>query len=395
LQYQLIQQGDDNGNGMIVKFRLPSGLEIFSLPTKNHYGGHWDLGPTWNYAVMADEPFLVDAGRYGQGGHLLKMIEAAGLRAADLAFVLISHGHEDHDGGLAELVGHTHLKVKAHAVYDLLIRQYPSFAPRGNKQHFPAKCWHCFMPETFYTQNCLPYHGVLQSLKVETVGDGGNPLGTDMETWHLPGHAPDSLVVALGDEGLIVGDVLLPDITPWPTCVALYQDVSEILAPTYPDAKKIYGLLRYIRSLGQLKRISQRQSAGMVFPAHRLFYQGEWRTIDIACRIEALLEHHVQRCAAILDILRSGPKTAEQIAREHFEASLLEGFGHLMAANEINSHCELMLEAGDLLATEDGRYMATGASGFEALIHSAATPSATRFNSSSPSGATNQEAPYE
>ena len=54
--------------------------------------------------VMAERPFLVDTGRFGQGGKLLGMIEAAGLSAEDFEFVLISHGHEDHDGGLAELV---------------------------------------------------------------------------------------------------------------------------------------------------------------------------------------------------------------------------------------------------------------------------------------------------
>ena len=52
---------------MVIRFRMPSGLEILGLPTKNSYGGHWDLGPTWNYAVMSDRPFLVDAGRFGQG----------------------------------------------------------------------------------------------------------------------------------------------------------------------------------------------------------------------------------------------------------------------------------------------------------------------------------------
>ena len=95
---KIIHHGDENGNGMVVKFQLPSGLEIFSLPTKNYYGGHWDLGPTWNYAVMAVQPFLVDAGRFGQGENLIGMLEAAGIKSEDLGFVLISHGHEDHDG---------------------------------------------------------------------------------------------------------------------------------------------------------------------------------------------------------------------------------------------------------------------------------------------------------
>ncbi len=47
----IINKGDDCGNEMVVKFQLPSGLEIYGLPTRNFYGGHWDLGPTWNYAV--------------------------------------------------------------------------------------------------------------------------------------------------------------------------------------------------------------------------------------------------------------------------------------------------------------------------------------------------------
>lgn len=98
---KIITEGDESGNEMVVKFELPSGLEIFGLPTKNFYGGHWDLGPTWNYAVMADKPFLVDAGRFGQGQNLIGMMKTAGINSKDLEFVLISHSHEDHDGGLA------------------------------------------------------------------------------------------------------------------------------------------------------------------------------------------------------------------------------------------------------------------------------------------------------
>ena len=154
---------------MVVKFQLQSGLEIVGLPTKNFYGGYWDLGPTWNYAVMADKPFLVDSGRFGQGPNLVGMLESAGIRAKDLEFVLISHSHEDHDGGLAELIESTHLKVKAHAIYDLLIRQYPEDAPAGYRENFPAKCWHCPMPESFWSKNCLDYHRVLKYLKVETI----------------------------------------------------------------------------------------------------------------------------------------------------------------------------------------------------------------------------------
>jgi metal-dependent hydrolase (beta-lactamase superfamily II) len=61
-------------------------------------------------------------------------MDAAGISSKDLEFVLINHGHEDHDGGLA---------------------------------------------------------------------------------------------VLLGDEAIVVGDVVLPDISPWPTRQALFAEVAE------------------------------------------------------------------------------------------------------------------------------------------------------------------------
>jgi len=231
LRYQnIIEHGDKSGNGMAVRFRLPSGLDIFGLPTENFYSGEWDLGPTWNYAVMADTPFLVDAGRYGQGKQLLKLMDTAGIDPSDLEFVLISHGHEDHDGGLAELVAMTSLNVRAHAIYDLLIRQYPDMAPAEYKRHFPAKCWHCFMPESFYTAHCLGYHRMLKHLDVEPVDSGVTSLCTDIVTSHLPGHSPDCLAVVLGEEAVIVGDILLPQITPWPTRLKMYGQGPSLLS---------------------------------------------------------------------------------------------------------------------------------------------------------------------
>ena len=365
---KIIHHGDENGNGMVVKFQLPSGLEIFSLPTKNYYGGHWDLGPTWNYAVMADQPFLVDAGRFGQGENLIGMLEAAGIKSEDLGFVLISHGHEDHDGGLAQLVESTQLKVKAHAIYDLLIRQYPDYALPGYKVNFPAKCWHCPMPEAFWSKNCLGYHQVLKDLKVDTIGDGENSLAHDICCYHLAGHSPDSLAVLLGDEAIIVGDIVLPDISPWPTRETMFDEVAEIVAPWYSQAESIFGLQRYLKSLKKLEQISRQYPDLLVLPAHRLFYSGRWNGLQLADRVGQLIQHHIDRCAAILEILSSGSKTAEEIAAEHFDEKLMEGFGSLMAANEIDSHCELLIKSGDVIADQKSRYSVTGSTNFERYI---------------------------
>jgi len=364
----IIEHGDSNGNGMVVRFHLPSGVDIFGLPTQNFYSGNWDLGPTWNYAVMADLPFLVDAGRYGQGQQLLKMMDTAGVQPSDLRFVLISHGHEDHDGGLAELVDMTSLKVRAHAIYDLLIRQYPDMAPADYKRDFPAKCWHCFMPESFYTVNCLGYHRLLQHLHVEAIGNGTNPLGTDIVACHLPGHSPDCLAVILGEEAVIVGDILLPQITPWPTRLEMYGEIAGVVESTFPEPAAILGLQRYLESLKQLRRMGTAHPDMQVFPAHRLYYNAQWNAVDLTHRIDELIEHHIQRCDAIVDIVSKSDGTVEEIVQRHFEPSLLEGPGKYMAINEILSHCELLVDQGDLVEIGHRRYEAPGTRRFETLI---------------------------
>jgi len=366
---QIIRSGDSSGNGKVMKFRMSSGLEIVSFPTENPYGGQWDLGPTWNYAIMSDNAFLVDTGRWGQGRNLISMMKEAGLDAEDLKFVLITHSHEDHDGGLQDVVSMTGLKVRAHVTYDLLRRPYPDFSPEGNKKNFPAKCWHCFMPASFYTKNCLGYHDFLRSLEVETIGDDGAMLDTNIRAIHLPGHSPDCLAVLISEEAVIVGDIILPDITPWPTSLEMYDRVAPVLRPSYGEGGRLFGLERYISSLKELLSIAEKNPEIAVFPAHRLYYDDKWNCINLGDRIRELLEHHVQRCTAILEIVSSGPRTVDEIVVRHFEGSKLKGAGIHLARNEIISHCELMIKSGDLVETGQKTYMGTGSQNFVERIY--------------------------
>ena len=367
---KVIQKGDEQGNNMPIQIKLPSGLEIIGLPTKNAYGGEWDLGPTWNYVVLADKPFLVDTGRFGMGRELMDMMESVGISVSDLEFVILSHGHEDHDGGLPEIVRSTGVEVKGHCIYNRLIRVYPTKAPTDARKNFPASCWHCLMPDSFSTQHCISYHQERSKLDVQEIGDGHCKIGEDIFTYHIPGHSPDSLAILLGQDAVIVGDTILPDITPHPTTERLFNLVDGILGPQYKTPESIFGLRAYIKSLKILKGMGKSSPGLLVLPAHRLFYHNHWNEMDLQARIDELIEHHIERCSDILKILKQGPKTAREIAIEHFEEPLLRGSGILMAENEIISHCELLSASKDVIEEKDMRFIASGSINFMSTIQS-------------------------
>ena len=365
---KVVQKGDASGNHMIIRLELPSGLEIAGLATQNSYGGDWDFGPSWNYVVLADKAFLVDAGRLGMGPKLLEMMECAGVSKEDLDFILISHGHEDHDGGLCDVAASTGTTVKAHRIYERLIRFYPDRAPAHVRKDFPASCWHCFMPASFSDKQCLAYHRGRNRLEVEPIGDGKATVSKTVWAYHVPGHSPDALAVLVGEEAILVGDTVLPGITPFPTREAFFSQVREILQPHYTTPDSVFGLRAYIRSLKRLDRIAEQFPNALVLPAHRLFYDDQWHELDLRTRIGEIIDHHIARCADILRILKEGPKTAQEIAVEHFPSSSLEGFGVLMAENEVYSHCELLRAAGDVRLADDERFILTGREDFVSVI---------------------------
>jgi glyoxylase-like metal-dependent hydrolase (beta-lactamase superfamily II) len=367
---KVIRQGDANGNGMLIRIKLPSGHEILGCPTENAYEGEWALGPTWNYVVMSDKPFLVDTGKFGMGGKLLEMMSSGGVSGKDLDFVIVSHGHEDHDGSLAEIVDYTKVRVKAHDIYDRLIRYYPERAPSNVRKNFPASCWRCFMPESFSEEHCIEYQRSRSSLKIDTIKDRCHKLDGNALAYHVPGHSPDSLAIVIGGEALLVGDTVLPDITPWPSQEKIFDNVRDILQPRYPYAHSVYGLRAYISSLKKMKAIAKELTEPVVLPAHRLFYNGQWNNINLITRADELITHHTQRCGDILKILEQGPKTAREIAVAHFDENLLMGFGILMAENEVISHCELLCSCNDTVLEKDEKFAATGSTNFESAVRS-------------------------
>ncbi|MBI5248570.1 MAG: MBL fold metallo-hydrolase [Desulfomonile tiedjei] len=364
----VMQRGDSSGNNMIVRIRLSSGRQIYGFATENLYGGDWDIGPTWNYLVTGKNPFLVDSGRRGKGLQLGKMIEFAGFNGQDIAAVIVSHGHEDHDGGLFELTNLINTPVVAHEVYSHLVRPNAKSAPSKERADFPASCWCCPMPETFYKKNCLEYHIERQELNIVAIGDFREELGAGIEVTHAPGHCPDSVVIVVDGEAILVGDTILPEITPHPTLEGSFTVMKPALPEKFDEAQQLFGLRAYIRSLKKLSAMTESTDRLLVLPSHRLYYQDTWNQLDLHGRIDELVQHHVDRCHEILRILNSGPKTPKEIARDYFDPDLLKGYGINLAINEIKSHCELMEISQDVVVLEGDKMLSTGGENFRSLI---------------------------
>ncbi|MBI4774622.1 MAG: MBL fold metallo-hydrolase [Deltaproteobacteria bacterium] len=296
---EVIQKGDDRGNNMAFRVDLPSGVKIFALGTENDYGGDWDLGPTWNYIVLADTPFMVDTGNKGMGAKLLGLMDRLGLAVKDLECILLSHGHEDHDGGLAEIARVAPVNIRAHENYDRLIRFYPTKTPPRAARGFPASCWHCPMPKAFSDTHCVQYHKTRSSLRIQTIPGADSTLDGATHVYYVPGHSPDSLAVRIGEEAILVGDTVLPDITPHPTREEFHNLTKGILPPGYEQGDRIYGLRAYIRSLKKLGRIAQAHPGMIVLPAHRLYYKSVWNWMSLDERVDELIGHHIQRCGEL------------------------------------------------------------------------------------------------
>jgi glyoxylase-like metal-dependent hydrolase (beta-lactamase superfamily II) len=338
------------------------------LATENVYGGDWDLGPTWNYVVQAENPFLVDTGRYGMGGRLLEMLAQTSFSPRDLKGVLLSHGHEDHDGGLMEVTTKIGVPAWVHPVYRHLSRSYPELAPEASKETFSASCWHCPMPESFTRHHCVDYHRGRMKLRCNRLEGPFLPFDPLVRVHHLPGHCPDATAFQIGCEALLVGDNLLPEITPHPTQEAFFRRTRGILPEEYDRPEQLYGLRAYLRSLKKLQALGREFPGMIVLPAHRLYYADRWHRMDLEKRSAEIIEHHVQRCASILSLLREGPRAVQEIALSHFEPGLLKGFGILLAEGEIRSHLELLEHCGDVQWDRDDKVKSTGTSRFERTI---------------------------
>ena len=135
----VIREGDASGNRMVIKVKPTGAIHPRGLRPRVNFSY---TGPTWAWLFENEGLTLIDAGEFGSFQELDEGLHCAGFRAKDIQRVIITHGHEDHDGSVAELVDATGAQVWAHDIYSHLQgydpREITRRRPRQSRKSLPG-----------------------------------------------------------------------------------------------------------------------------------------------------------------------------------------------------------------------------------------------------------------
>jgi glyoxylase-like metal-dependent hydrolase (beta-lactamase superfamily II) len=253
-------------------------------------------------------------------------LRQVGIGWTDLNVLIGTHHHVDHFGSSATIKERSQARTMLHELEVERIERMLTFGPPSSRpdaiEFFRT---HGFPIDRHPPEGMRPmwfgtnmYNPVPQP--DEFINDGDIiPVGDRrFEIIWTPGHAPGHCLVYLRKEKvLIVGDHLLPKITPH---VGLY--------PSAPTGNPLGDFIDSQRKV-------QRFDVELVLPAHGAVFH------DHRHRANQLIEHHRYREAEMLDLVRRKPKCAFEIAERIF-GDEDRPIMHVMAATfETLAHLEL------------------------------------------------------
>ena len=350
----VLRKGDAKGNRMVLRLTTHGGTDIHVVGVPQDWPS--STGPTWTYLFENEGLTLVDAGAVGSFSALTEGISQAGFEVRDIERVIITHGHSDHDGAVAQLADEGGAEVWAHELYAHLLEYDPWEIDRPSSA---VQAWLDTVVESDtesrrsadHRRRHESYLRIREGLEVTHAIRADERFG-DLTFIYAPGHSPDEICVTL-DGVVFTGDHVLPEITPHPTTkVRLPLEVKRKLPLEYDDEDRYYGLATYLRTL---KVIVDLGPGVTVLPAHRLFNKDRFN-IQSVRRAREIIQHHALRLQRILHRVGPQPTDLEAVTRGIFEHRKLVGNNLYAALLEVVAHVELLQDTGDLEFT-DGRVL--------------------------------------
>ncbi|MBN1657311.1 MAG: MBL fold metallo-hydrolase [Anaerolineae bacterium] len=166
--------------------------------------GRIQTGPTNCYLLRGQSGVVVvDPGPPGGGKHVIAGIEAAGIPAADVTLILVTHGHLDHYGAALDLHAWCGAPLAAHPNAAAFSRDRRNAIPPAGTLRGSVVRWAYLLLAPFV---------YFQPLHADVLLDGDtdlSPHGIDASTILLPGHSPEHLGVLTGERDLLAGDLFV------------------------------------------------------------------------------------------------------------------------------------------------------------------------------------------
>ena len=153
------------------------------------------------FLIMDEQITIVDAGWRGCGGTVLRAVKALGRHPEEVRYIISTHYHPDHVGGMASLKKRSGGQVAAHETEAAALGGSTPY-PRRSPVRPLALRWLLAPVFAALQPPAFPVDVPLGSGQVLDVLGG-------MEVVHTPGHTPGSISLLFPRQGLLLaGDAL-------------------------------------------------------------------------------------------------------------------------------------------------------------------------------------------
>ncbi|MCP4141484.1 MAG: MBL fold metallo-hydrolase [Chloroflexi bacterium] len=309
-----------------AEFTTQKAARIYRIPMLA-FPNFW----VYAYLVFVDEMIvLIDTGSgFGdctacleEGFERIRSIEGLASVMDNLDYILITHGHIDHFGGLPYLAEKTDAKV---GVHELDLRNLTNYEERilvseRRLREFLLEAGVESEKLEEIIRVYLVNKMLSKSVPVDFTYNAINMQLGRFEFLHVPGHSAGHVVIRL-DDYLFCGDHVLNGISPhqWPERLTLNM-----------------GLGHYLSSLDKLERWADDDIA-LTFSGHNEVIE------NLSSRITQIKGIHAKRLERTLDIL-SEPGTVAEVSSQLFGE--VGGYDVLLSIEETGAHVEYLYQRG-------------------------------------------------
>lgn len=241
----------------------------------------------------------------------------------DINYVLITHGHVDHFGGLRYVRERTQAEIGIHELDLRVLANYEErlkIVENRLRTYLVEAGVESKKSEGIMTLYMLNKH-LYSSLPPDFTYDSRGMRVGPFRISHVPGHCPGHVVIQL-DDVLFTGDHILKKTSPHQA----------------PESLSLYtGLGHYLESLRHVRRFVD--GIQLTLGGH------EGPIDDLEGRIQEIEDLHLERLEQVLELLNE-PLTVSQVSQALFPE--VEGYHELLALEEAGAHVEYLSQRGYL-----------------------------------------------